>query len=320
MSRLLPEWLNANYHKAYPFDESTAAVSGSFPSTFLLDMQLLTGGPVNAARTYIGRIEQDGSSVSLYLFTVPAGTNTPTELGLLARIPFNTAPETDIQVELKNADAGVLLNGYVTVGSATDISWIFPNAVMEIAEDAGLLYEGVVVPVTNWTSGMIVDGQLIAGDVNLIAGDGIQFRVATISVDGVEQPVVYIDCVDSVGSTEGSINSDKELADYIYGTYGMPIYSINGVYPDASGNVQIKVTEADADDKSPSITITPSGTGCLVINDARTKPCCTLDDQQLVIDNIAAVNDRAARIEATITAVETNLNGMSAQLALIGAQ
>ena len=100
----------------------------------------------------------------------------------------------------------------------------------------------------------------------------------------------------------------------------MPIYSINGVYPDASGNIQIKVTEADADDEAPSITITPSGTGCLVINDARTKPCCTLDDQQLVIDNIAAVNDRAARIEATITAVETNLNGMSAQLALIGAQ
>ena len=318
MSRLLPEWLNANYHKAYPFDESTAAVPGSFPSTFLLDMQLLTGGPVDPDHTYISRVENDGSAISLYISTI--NNDVITELGLLAKIPFNTVPETDIPVMLKNADAGVLLDGYITIGIA-DISSSFPNAVTDVSEDNGKLYSGVVVPVTNWTSGMIVDGQLIAGDVNLIAGDGIQFRVTTMTVDGVEQPVVYIDCVDSVGSTEGSINSDKELADYIYGTYGMPIYSINGVYPDASGNIQIKVTEAAAEeDVTPSITITPAGTGCLVINDARTKPCCTLDDQQLVIDNIAAVNDRAARIEATITAVETNLNGMSAQLALIGAQ
>ena len=37
------------------------------------------------------------------------------------------------------------------------------------------------------------------------------------------------------------------------------------------------------------------------------------------LDNIAAVNERAARLENTITALETNLNGISAQQALLGA-
>ena len=323
MGRLLPEWLNANYHKAYPFAESTAGISGGFPSTFLLDMQLLTGGPINVDRTYIGRVEQDGSSVSLYLFTVPTDTNTPTELGLLARIPFNTAPETDIQVELKNADTGVLLNGYVTVGIATDISWIFPNAVTEIAEDAGLLYEGVVIPVTNWTTALIVNGELVSGDINLVAGSGINFRAGTLTQNGVQVPVIYVECVDSIQGNS-DITTDQELADYIYSKYGRPVCSINGCTPNLStGDIQIQIKTVDAttsdDTTNPSVTISSGGTGYLTITDNRTAPCCTLDDQQIVIDNIAAVNERAARLENTITALETNLNGISAQQALLGA-
>ena len=324
MGRLLPEWLNANYHKAYPFAESTAGISGSFPSTFLLDMQLLTGGPINVDRTYIGRVEQDGSSVSLYLFTVPTDTNTPTELGLLARIPFNTAPESEIPVELKNDDAGVLLNGYVTVGIATDISWIFPNAVTEIEESAGLLYSGVIIPVTNWTTALIVNGELVSGDINLVAGSGINFRAGTITQNGVQVPVIYVECVDSIQSGSSDITTDQELADYIYNKYGRPVCSINGCTPNLlTGDIQIRIKTVDAttsdDTTNPSVTISSGGTGYLTITDNRTAPCCTLDDQQIVIDNIAAVNERAARLENTITALETNLNGISAQQALLGA-
>ena len=323
MGRLLPEWLNANYHKAYPFAESTAGISGGFPSTFLLDMQLLTGGPVNVNRTYIGRIEQDGSSVSLYLFTALTDADTPVELGLLARIPFNTAPETEIPVELKNDDTGVLLNGYVTVGLA-DISQTFPDAVTEIEESAGLLYSGVIIPVTNWTTAFIVNGELVSGDINLVAGSGINFRAGTITQNGVQVPVIYVECVDSIQSGSGDITTDQELADYIYNKYGRPVCSINGCTPNLStGDIQIRIKTVDAttsdDTTNPSVTISSGGTGYLTITDNRTAPCCTLDDQQIVIDNIAAVNERAARLENTITALETNLNGISAQQALLGA-
>lgn len=321
MGRLLPEWLNANYHKAYPFAESTAGISGGFPSTFLLDMQLLTGGPINVDRTYIGRVEQDGSSVSLYLFTVPTDTDTPTELGLLARIPFNTAPETEIPVELKNDDVGALLNGYVTVGLA-DISQTFPDAVTEIEEAASLLYDGVVIPVTNWTTALIVNGELVSGDINLVAGSGINFRAGTLTQNGVQVPVIYVECVDSIQGNS-DITTDQELADYIYNKYGRPVCSINGCKPNLSnGDIQIQIKTVDAttsdDTTNPSVTISSGGTGYLTITDNRTAPCCTLDDQQIVINNIAAVNERAARLENTITALETNLNGISAQQALLG--
>ena len=323
MGRLLPEWLNANYHKAYPFAESTAGISGGFPSTFLLDMQLLTGGPVNVSRTYIGRIEQDGSSVSLYLFTALTDADTPVELGLLARIPFNTVPETEIPVELKNDDAGVLLNGYVTVGLA-DISQTFPDAVTEIEESAGLLYSGVIIPVTNWTTALIVNGELVSGDINLVAGSGINFRAGTLTQNGVQVPVIYVECVDSIQSGSSDITTDQELADYIYNKYGRPVCSINGCTPNLlTGDIQIRIKTVDAttsdDTTNPSVTISSGGTGYLTITDNRTAPCCTLDDQQIVIDNIAAVNERAARLENTITALETNLNGISAQQALLGA-
>lgn len=317
MSRLLPEWLNSNYNKAYPLDASTAVVTGTLPSDFLLDMLLITGGPVNVNNTYISAVQNDGRAVRLYLSTQTGGIITT--IGLLAEIPLNTAPNTEIPIELKNAEAGILLNGYLVVGHA-DISRSFPEAVTSVAPEAGKLYPGIIIPVTNWTAGLIVDDTLISGDVRIIAGAGIAIRATTLEVNGVTQPVIYLECTDSFSSSEeGSINSDQELADYIYSTYGRPVYSLNGVYPDDTGNIQIDIVEADAEEgASPSITITPSGTGALVINDNRTKPCCTTDDQQLVIDNIAAVNDRVSRVSSTITAVETNLNGLSAQQALIG--
>ena len=274
-------------------------------------------------RTYIGRIEQDGSSVSLYLFTALTDADTPVELGLLARIPFNTVPETEIPVELKNDDAGVLLNGYVTVGLA-DISQTFPDAVTEIEEAAGLLYSGVIIPVTNWTTALIVNGGLVSGDINLVAGSGINFRAGTLTQNGVQVPVIYVECVDSIQSGSSDITTDQELADYIYNKYGRPVCSINGCTPNLlTGDIQIRIKTVDAttsdDTTNPSVTISSGGTGYLTITDNRTAPCCTLDDQQIVIDNIAAVNERAARLENTITALETNLNGISAQQALLGA-
>lgn len=312
MGRLLREWLDENYHRAYPLDPSTASVPGTLPPTILLDMTLQVGGPIDPDQTWISSIIMDGVSAQFGLSTKVDGATV--NLGTICTVALDTPPGTEVAVQVHLPASGHIINGYIVVGTLTAMLDTLSVAT-SLTLEQGKIAPGCILEVTDWLAGLVVNNELFGGVVNIQAGAGITFETKVETVDGVQTPTVTISCSDfEMTDANSQITSDAELADYIYDTYGRPIRTINGIPPDSSGNMEFVVENGD----DIGLSVEPVGTsGALIIKDVNGKPCCTQDDLQVIVDNIGKLNERASRIERAQQGLDTNLNTINAYLATV---
>lgn len=314
MGRLLREWLDENYHRAYPLDPSTASVAGTLPPSILLDMTLQVGGQIDPNQTWISSVIMDGVSAQFGLSTRVNGT--VINLGTICTVALDTPPGTEVEVQAHLPRSGHIINGYIVVGTLTAMLDTMSVAT-SLTLEQGKIAPGCILEVTDWLAGLVVNNELFGGVVNIQAGTGITFDTKVETVDGVQTPTVTISCSDfQMTDSNSQIMSDTDLANYIYDTYGAPIRTINDVPPDDAGNIEFVVENGD--DIGLSVESVVGSTGALIIKDTNGKPCCTQADLQVIIDNIGKLNERAARMESTQSNLDTMLNMISTYLTQVG--
>lgn len=164
----LKEFLDENSHRSYPF-----RTPNNVPTELILDMHILISGIESTIdykdRVGISRVVVSKTGMSITFVIVDEGSTT--DIGTI-HVPI-TDPKASHTFSLyKN---GILVDGSITTGYF-DNSFI---GTYNIPTDTCMLFEGCVIPVTNWCTGLVINDKLYTGLVTINAGDGIVIETAT---------------------------------------------------------------------------------------------------------------------------------------------
>lgn len=321
---VLSEFLDENSHRSYPFK-----YHNNLPTNFLLDAHFLVTGNIDKDGLYITAV-----SVMSNFMTIEAAAMIDGRLNKLGTIFSGSISSTEYRthtLSYKSSELEVLIDGSITTGMVTEDQ----RGYYDINENEGQIFEGCVTSVTNWCTGVVINGKLYTGLVEFQFDDSITIEEEgdTIKI-GIAN---YIEDKDSAGSGV-YVNLQEELENLLK---EKPITSINGIKPDSSGNFTIAVRPpvaaardmsnltlihaADDSDKAfPLINTISLATGeaTIYIQDLVTKPCFDVNKSLSVrnqfldklFTNYDRLAERAATIEQAVTALERDMNILNAQL------
>lgn len=321
---VLSEFLDENSHRSYPFK-----YHNNLPTNFLLDAHFLVTGNIAKDGLYITSV-----SVMSNFMTIEASVMTEGQLNSLGPIFSGSISSTEHRthtLSYKNDSLEVLIDGSITTGMITEDQ----RGYYDVNENEGQIFEGCVTPVTNWCTGINVNGKLYTGLVKFEFDESI-----TVEEDGnnIKLGIAnYIEDKDSVGSGV-YINLQATLESLLK---EKPITSINGIKPDGEGNFTIAVrppasvshemngvTLIHAADNSSkefplinTLSLAP-GDATLYIQDLVTQPCFDVNKSLSVrnqfldklFTNYDRLAERATVIEQAVTTLERDMNILNAQL------
>lgn len=262
-SRTLTEFIDSNLDKSYPLnDEGLGAGGFKIPSSFLVDLKLCIGEMDNPGElsyrfnTRISNVTVYSDYVYITISSMYNGSMTP--IAKSDPIPTSIIVGDDIDKKTIhiNPVGDVPVNGVVIVGTCQDICKT--PGYWDIAETSGYIFPANVIVVPTCVTGLMVDGHRLTGDINLVAGDNVELEVDEDN-NAVVIKVVPPDDTDAVFN-------DEDLIRAITDKYGEPIVTINGMSPDASGNIKIEPTDCFMVDIRPEnstiVFYNPCGTTC----------------------------------------------------------
>ena len=318
---VLSEFLDENSHRSYPFK-----YHNNLPTNFLLDAHFLVTGNIPKDGLYITSVSVMSSFITIEAAIMIDGELT--SIGTLFSGSISDKENRTHALSYKSDKLSILIDGSITTGAiASD-----QRGYYSIPESEGQIFEGCVIPVTNWCTGIVVDSKIYTGLVKFEFDESITVKE---NGDTLELGIAnYID--DKNTSTSGVyINLDETLNNLLT---EKPITSINGIKPGADGDFKIsvrtplvvnnKMQMVKASDGSDlqfpvinTISLAP-GEATLYIQDLVTKPCFDVNASLAVrnkfIDklftNYDRLSERASVIEQSISALERDVNILSAQL------
>jgi hypothetical protein len=219
----------------------------------------------------------------------------------------------------------VIIDGSITVGIITE-----KDSGEYKLDQNGRLFEGCVIPVNSWCTGIMINGKLMTGIVKFNFDES--FDISSQGSDG------KLDINLSL-PTYKNATVDIDIDDIIRNLLPnglVPITSINGVKPDENGNIRVVVGEPNVeesamlikvadDDREFPVTSTLSietGEGALIIRDIVDKPDydanAVLAEREPVVEklltNCNKLTDRTVALERSISSVEYAVNLLSTQL------
>lgn len=296
------EWLNQNSMRRYPLSEEASVRdttdSFSIPDDLFVDMVW----PVHATLStdpslfHVLQLAVFGTGINVtfaYNGTIAATVSVPL-VGFARNSTYFMQGVGDF----------VDMTGKVTIGSLAAVLAL--AGVYEFSAAAGRIEASVIVPDIRGLSGIRVKtgetyGAAIQGDVAFESGENVRLDVATVG--GVT--VLTINAIDGEG-TIADCECDKSVADR------PAIKTINGVQPDAAGNIEL--VGDDCLEVAPAPGDAPTGLQAhtIALSDVCSKPCCgcseletLVDDQQRVRDEVYTLTNVAARLEAEMSAMAT---------------
>lgn len=239
-----------------------SSVSFVIPNDLIVDLSLaLTSDP--SKRFYISEVVNlvdqvtitisDDSAVVCGSFIIPVSAHT------LYKDYYLSVPSTG----LYTGAAGRMTIGYLsTLQTIPNGTFSFSLASAELEMRATVPYQGSISRLVLVNA----DGTSfsLTGNVTIVARANVKFRAD-------DQGVVYIDAGEGLGLNE------------VCDTPADPIYTINGVHPDATGNILLQSTDK-------CIQITEGGQNTLNISNSCCKPC-------LGCEEINTLTERAMMIE-----------------------
>lgn len=307
------EWCDGNMHRNYPVVDSKTPVSLSgvtLPSSFLVDIDLHAPGlsEDDLCGLYVSRIDrlQDSLQVVIGLHRADGDT----DCGVSSPIPLSTRAVSDIPSRTfavtPLSGGAVALAGSLIVGTCADMlalgNLTFSHDTSEIISLRVHTYSSGVDSLTIEADAV---RDLLQGNIVLRAGDGVSLSVSEETVDGEDMAVVTVSRVPTDAETALGITTVDEAVAAITAELGMPVRRINGVAPDASGNVTI--AGGDCTD------VTVSG-NVVSISNPCSKPCCddsSLSDAQ---SSLTLLEAACARLESYYQALTNNVNAIQARL------
>lgn len=315
--RLLREWLDQNVNKTFPF--ANAAVTEKLSTAVFTDMLIQIVG-AGVGDVFVKSITNSSDQLLVQFAVNVSGT-------VIDMTNAVVVPKTDddfqsIEFTCNSADNAVVMTGELTTGLSEAVNNI--SGIIELDQTTGRIYDGCIVRADALLCRLVVDDKIIAGDVELVAGDGIEIT-PEIAADGSAK--IYIDVAAYDVSKENiEITSDRDILDTITANAGRAVRSINGIRPDVNGNIDLyKPADShetvDAENGVSYKVVTATGVTDGVI--ALTVPGMLVCDEDVsvytdaVTDNIAMLNERTAMLQEFCTSVETALNFINTQLAQV---
>ena len=288
------EWPNINAQRKYPFTQSATLASSSdvaLPNDLVVDFVLAVSDS-SAPDPTLFHVQQVGvfsAGIVLtfaYNETAFATINVPLT-GFVEYTTYRVVGTGDFQAAA----------GWLTIGSLAN-TLLIPGA-HTFTVTTGKLLPTVIRPrLDAVTSLSVANGQdistALAGAITLIAGSNIRFRVDTSG----SSPEIIIDAIDG-SDMEADCDCLAEDKD------AEPIRTVNGVGPDAAGNVQIEGGEC--------VTITPSSTGIL-IEDSCSVPCCGCTELGVITTDLSSVKMQVQTLEMTASKLSDVLQNMSSNV------
>ena len=229
------EFIEDNLYKRYPLTDYVNVNSSIIPDSFMADIKLC----INV----MDRPGDDSYRYSMYVSKITVYPD-------YAYVEFKDLEDdiviakTDpISMRLSMADSvedrtimirpvtTIPVNGTLVVGTCVDIKNI--KGVHILTPDEGRLFPSNIIITTNAGVDAIVVGRSrLTGDVTIEAGDYIDIDADTTT----NTIKISVDTSNINLSTSDII---KKLKD----KYGNPVRTINGIYPDSDGNIQIDPTD-----------------------------------------------------------------------------
>lgn len=327
------EWYEQNMHTDYPLvgtseervgratTKTADAASLYLPKSFLVDIQLNVENATDddaAERFFISSVSKVGDNyVSVEIaYKSPTGTVSPcarsAAIPLSLRIGDSLSART-ISITPVSTHSGDLLTerlwlrnitGRLVVGTCIDM---YNVGVLSFTYDATAIISARVlcyetedsrITVTD-SSGITHD---MSGDIYLEAGDGIDIRVNGNTV------IISTATADAEESVQYS--SVEEVVNAIKKELGNPIYTINGVRPDDTGNFTLEGGDC--------VQVTSTGESGLVLSNTCSKPCCsdatTTSELAVSMETMDAAIDRLNNYYQALTASVSALQSRLASL------
>ena len=298
-------WLNENSLRAYPLSEEATrrddSDSYSLPNDFIVDFVM----PVNSALNYIpGNFYV--SQITIF------GTGITIELSYWTGSVASVVGSVSLQVSSFTANKTYLLTGEndfegvvgkLVIGTLDTILLQVGSFTFTLA--GGRLEPSVIVPDMRGITGFrVLDGddigELFQGDIAFEAGSN--FRITKADFSGVT--VLTFNAIDGEGTIAECVCAG-DIADI------GPIRTVNGVAPDAQGNITLigddcLVPQPQADENS------------IKISDVCSKPCCGCPELETLVEDQKRMRDQVQTLENLASQLEGNVNVMQTLLSMLG--
>ena len=305
----LPEFLNDNAHRAYPFDKSVN--DNGVPPALILDLGIIATESLpdnsdindNNNVIYISKIVTDGEHIRFYMSAKIGGTTV--DFGCVATADITTPAYSriDLAPVINNA-YNIVFEGFIVLGDLSLLSKLPPVTTLTAAK--GRIYTGCIQHMTQWVAGINIDGQILSGIVTLQPGPGVTFDVDEVT------NTIKIGCAGAIPPSNAIIVTDADILAELTRLYGTPISKINTV---AVTNGDWTISTVDGDGLSVSVN---NDANSITINNDFAKACCSKTDIEYIVNNISALNERIGVVQSFQSQLETNLNILSAQMTKLG--
>lgn len=294
------EWHDHNSERAYPLVAAASRTdrSGSFklPNDFVIGLQLAVpvGLNVQPAKFYLSSITNLPGGFGLVVSYDATGGPVAVASASVARAAHSPGTTYRLTGQGDFLDAV----GHVTLGDTGNIDSQPPGTFQFDFAD-GQLEPDAIRPMLRGIQGIRVRNngelsRLLTGIVTLVPSRNQ--RITVVEVSG-QDPQIVFDAIEGEG-----LNSSCECADDVEQL--PPLRSINGVRPDANGNLNL-LTNVCLD-------LTPQGGNALLLEETcgRTDPCCGCPELETITQQLSMFRQQME----TLTGILNPLAAHSAQL------
>jgi hypothetical protein len=311
------EFCDAQMTRAFPLTDDSYGqdLTGAFhiPESLMTDIFLCAPNlaSIDTAKFYVRNI-----TLRRYFLDITIGYEDVTRpLGVFRGIRTDAPLHTKYDFtpsELQTGDEWTplfFMTGQIVIGSASDAlnmlgSWTFEPVQAHITP-------------TRVSKGLInvqylsVDNRLLTGNVRLKAGANVTLSVVTQVIGGQTVHIVEIGAALNPEDTL-QLTSDADVYNRLISDFGVPIRTINGLYPDANRN--FTVLGADC-------TAISSNTHGIVVSNPCASPCCDEDSSvETLMQSISSLNLRYAQLKAYFDAQASSINNIQNKLLVLNAE
>jgi hypothetical protein len=280
------EWLVNNGQRSYPLAESATKLdttgSISIVDSFLLALYFPVHSGLNVAadRFYLARLSIFPTGYNISLGYDDGSASPPIVATAVVARDAHSEYDSYALPGVGDFDDCV---GKLVVGRLDDVD-LLPPGEYTFDRAGGRLDTDCIRPMLRGLSSLtVINGGVASpklyGDIRLIAGSNMRISVA--AVGGVVE--VRLDALDGSGLTEECSCDGASKAP--------PLRTINGVAPDADGNIDIL---------GSACTSVEGAGSSLTISDTCATPCCGCPELQKLTDQIQHFGDERVTLQAFV--------------------
>lgn len=275
-------FLNQNLVRKYPLAEDATAVSDS--SWVLIDSliaDLTLSVPISQfepGQFYISQITNSGDIIIIDIGYYPSPSS---EYNVAQVVIDASTHQLFDSYPIQGLPGFEYVAGRITIGSPENFGDL-QVGLETFAFTATRLSVSAIRPTLGSVTALVVNGQRLIGDINIVALDGVSITTQPGEI------AIKVDPNSIDFATCGCADNEK------------PILSINGVTPDADGDIKIRGANCMEIIKSQS-------NNELVLKDNCSSPCCDCTGLTSMVDNLETISP-------LVTELNTYVNQLKARI------